>query len=100
MARHDEFILLGDTMADRSSGQGLPDDWSRGTYPARERYYGAETADAHGQGTAGSRPARAADPFGAETADAYGPGNAGPSGAATADRYRAGNADPFVPVDE
>ena len=104
-------------MTDRSSGQGLPDDWSHGSYHARERYYGAEATEAYSPGTAGSGQARASDPFGADTTAAYGPGtagsrqaraadsigaettaaygarNAGPSGAATADRHRSANTD-------
>jgi Domain of unknown function (DUF4282) len=98
-------------MADRSSSQGLPEDWGRGGYAARERYYGAEPTEAHGIGTAGFHRAETADPyrteasrpdeagspgpFGTATADPYGTATADPFGTATADPYGAGNADPF-----
>jgi Domain of unknown function (DUF4282) len=98
-------------MTDRSSSQGLPDDWGPGGHAARELYYGAEPTEAHGIGTAGFHRAGTADPyrteaaradetgstspFGTATASPFGTATAGPFGTATANPYGAGNADPF-----
>jgi len=106
---------MGDTVTDRSSSQGLPDDWSRGSQVGRERYYAAETTDDYGTGAAGSQAARTAgpygtvtarpdsagntDPFGAAPADPYGAGKTDAYGARTATTYGAGKADPVGDVD-
>jgi Domain of unknown function (DUF4282) len=105
---------MGDTMTDRSSSQDLPDDWSRGSYAARDRYYGTDTTDAYGAGTADPHQGKTADRFdagdarpdSAGNADPFGAGTAHPDGVTIADLFgavtagpdSAGNADPFGAV--
>jgi hypothetical protein len=74
-------------MPDRSSDQGLPDDWSHGSYSARGSFPGAGATDAYGAGMAGAQEARAADAFGTSATAAYHSGNA--------DSFRSTTADPF-----
>jgi hypothetical protein len=96
--RHD-LIPPGETMPDRSSSQGLPDDWSHDSYSARGSYPGGEATDAYGAGMAGAQEARAADGHGAAATAAYRTGNADSFRAATADPFadagRFADADPF-----
>ena len=111
-------------MSDRSSHQGLPDDWNHGSHAARGPFSAPETANGYGAGTAGSHRARTADGYGtgpteaygaaatdalgtradtfgvsqtdalAARADSYGAGTAGALGA-RADSYGAGKSDAF-----
>jgi hypothetical protein len=94
--------FLGDTMPDRSSHQGLPDEWNHGSHAARGSFpgdgYGAAPAAADGYGAAadgygaaptGSHRARTADGYGAGPADGYGTGPADGYGAGPADGYGA-----------
>jgi Domain of unknown function (DUF4282) len=74
-------------MPDRSSSQGLPDDWSHGSHSASGSYPGGEVADAYGTGMAGAQQARAADAYGTAATTAYHTGNA--------DSFRAATGDPF-----
>jgi hypothetical protein len=78
-------------MPDRSSGQGLPDDWSHGSHSAREPYPGAGPADTYGGGMAGPPGARAADGYGSAAGANYRTGNA--------DSFRTRPADPFGNAD-
>ena len=78
-------------MPDRSSGQGLPDDWSHGSHSARGPHPGAGAADTYGAGMAGPPGARAADTYGTAATAAYRTGNA--------DSFRTRPADPFVDTD-
>ena len=63
-------------MPDRSSGQGLPDDWSYGSQAARGPYPGAGAADTYRAGMADPPRARAADAYGSAATAAYRTGNA------------------------
>jgi hypothetical protein len=100
--------FLGDTMPDRSSHQGLPDEWNHGSHAARGSFpgdgYGAApaaadgygaAADGYGAAPAGSHRARTADGYGAGPADGYGAGPADGYGAGPADGYGAGPADGY-----
>jgi hypothetical protein len=78
-------------MPDRSSDQGLPDDWSQGSYSARGPYPGTRAADLYGGGMAGPPGARAADAYGVAATAAYRTGNA--------DAFRTRPADPFGDAD-
>jgi Domain of unknown function (DUF4282) len=74
--------FLGDTMPDRSSHQGLPDEWNHGSHAARGSFpadgYAAApgSADGYGAAPAGSHRARPADGYGSGPADGYGTGSA------------------------
>jgi Domain of unknown function (DUF4282) len=103
VACHEEFIPLGDAMSDRSSSQGLPDDWTHGGHAARGQYSGADPSDVYDEGAAGSYRARTADVYGTEATDTYDAGKAEFLGARTAVPYGVAkaqfgtqNADPFV----
>jgi hypothetical protein len=72
-------------MPDRSSSQGLPDDWGRGSHAARGQHSGAVASDAYAPGAVGSYRARTADVYG--SADPFGPANAGPFGTRNADPF-------------
>jgi len=89
-------------MPDRSSSQGWPDDWSRGSHAARGQHSGAAAPDAYAPGAAGPYRARTADIYGTELADAYGAGKPDAFGARPAATYSAGSgvgsADPFGPA--
>ncbi len=80
-------------MPDRSSDQGLPDDWSHGSHAARGPYPGARAADTYGAGMAGSPRARAADAYGTAATAAYRSGDADSFLTKPADPF--GDADPF-----
>jgi hypothetical protein len=113
-------------MLDRSSHEGLPEEWNHGSHAARGPFAfpGSEASDGFGAGTAGSHRARSADGFGAGPTDAYGVAQpealaartdsygvgktdvsrvrpAGAFGAGAADPFgdagRFGDADPFGP---
>jgi hypothetical protein len=73
-------------MPDRSSSQGLPDDWSRDGYAVPGQHSGAGATDGYGAGMAGSHGARATDGYGSAATEAYRTG---------ADAYRARTGDPF-----
>ncbi len=59
-------------MPDRSSHQGLPEDWDHGSHAAREPFGVAGASNGYGAGKAGSHRARTADGYGAEPTAAYG----------------------------
>jgi len=93
-------------MPDRSSHQGLPDDWGHGSHAARGPFSAAGASDGYGAGTAGSHRARTTDGYGTGPTDAFGASGAfdapGASGApntdalgARADSYGAGKTDAF-----
>jgi hypothetical protein len=111
-------------MSDRSSQQGLPDDWNHGSHAARGPFSAPEQSNGYGAGTAGPHPARTADGYGTGPTEAHGAAatdalgtrtdafgvsqtdafgaRADSSGAgladafgARADSYRAGSADAF-----
>jgi Domain of unknown function (DUF4282) len=67
-------------MPDRSSSQGLPEDWNRGSH-ARGQHSAAVASDAYTPGVTGPYRVRTADVYGAEPTDAYGAGMT--NGAAT-----------------
>ena len=81
-------------MPDRPSNQGLPDDWSHGSYSARESVPDGGAADAHDAGTAGTQEARAADAYGTAATAGYHTGNADSSRTTTADPF--GDADRYA----
>jgi hypothetical protein len=85
-------------MLDRSSHEGLPEEWNHGSHAARGPFSfpGPGASDGLGAGAAGSHRARTADgfgtgPLGART-DSYGPGKTDALGART-DSYGAGKTD-------
>jgi hypothetical protein len=87
-------------MTDRSSHEGLPEDWNHGSHAARGPFSGAGASDGYGAGTAGSHRARISDGYGTGSTDAY--GVTGADGAtrsdvlgARADSYEAGKTDAF-----
>lgn len=82
-------------MPDRSSSQGLPDDWNRGSHAARGQHSAAAAADAYPPGETGPYRVRTADIYGTEPADAYGAGKPSAFGARPALTYGGGSADPF-----
>jgi hypothetical protein len=93
--------FLGDTMPDRSSHQGLPDEWNHGSHAARGSFpadgYDAAPgpADGYGAAPAGSHRARPADGYGSGPADGYGSGPADGYGTGSADGYGTGSADGY-----
>jgi len=97
---------------DRSSHEGLPEEWNHGSHAARGPFPfpGPGASDGLGAGAAGSHRARTADGFGTGPTDAYGaakpealgarPDSYGPAktdtlGARPAGAFGAGAADPF-----
>jgi hypothetical protein len=81
-------------MPDRPSNQGLPDDWSHGSYSARGSFPGGGAADAHDAEMAGTQEARAADAYGTAATASYHTGNADSSRTTTADPF--GDADRYA----
>ena len=81
-------------MPDRPSSQGLPDDWSHGSYPARGSFPGGDVTGAYDAGMAGPQEARAADAYGTAATAAYRTGNADSPRATTADPF--GDADRYA----
>jgi len=88
-------------MPDRSSHQGLPEDWNHGSHAARGPFWPAGAPNGHGAGKAGSHRARTADGHGTgptaddalgSRAESYGTGN-GEAFGARADAYGAGSTD-------
>ena len=98
-------------MPDRSSHQGLPEEWNPGGHAARDPFSGPGASDGYGAGTGGSHRSRATDGYGTSAADAFGAADADalgaradPYGAAAAkadalgarpDAYGVANADPL-----
>ena len=74
-------------MPDRPSNQGLPDDWSHGSYSARGSVPGGAAADAHDAGMAGTQEPGAADAYGTAATAGYHTGNADSSRTTTADPF-------------
>jgi hypothetical protein len=85
-------------MPDRSSHQGLPDDWSHGSHAARGPFSTAGASDGYGAGATGSHRARTADGYGTGPTNAFGAAKTDALGA-RADSYGAGAADPFGGAD-
>ena len=90
-------------MPDRSSHQGLPEDWNHGSHAAREPFWPAGAPNGHGAGKAGSHRARTADGHGTgptaddalgSRAESYKTGN-GEAFGARADEYGAGRTDTY-----
>jgi hypothetical protein len=96
-------------MPDRSSHQGLPEEWNHGSHAARGPFSAPTTSDGFGNGTAGSHRGRSSDGNGTGPNDVYGAGTADHFGSrgesfgssqrdplgARADSYGAGTADGF-----
>jgi hypothetical protein len=99
-------------MLDRSSHEGLPEEWNHGSHAARGPFPfpGPGASDGLGAGAAGSHRARTADGFGTGPTDAYGaakpealgartdsygPAKTDTLGARPAGAFGAGAADPF-----
>jgi Domain of unknown function (DUF4282) len=59
-------------MSDRSSHQGLPDDWNHGSHAARGPFSAPEQSNGYGAGTAGPHPATTADGYGTGPTEAHG----------------------------
>lgn len=83
-------------MPDRSSSQGLPDEWSRGNHAARGQHSSGGTANGYGARTTGSHRAGADGGFGGPATEEYRTGNsdayltrmaASPFGTANADPF-------------
>ncbi len=75
-------------MPDRSSHQGLPEDWNHGSHAAREPFWPAGAPNGHGAGKAGSHRAR--------TADGHGTGpTADDALGSRAESYKTGNGEAF-----
>jgi hypothetical protein len=91
-------------MPDRSSYQGLPEDWNHGSHAARGPFSAPETANGYGAEPTGSHRARPADAYLTRPADVHSAATADALGARE-DSYGAadpfGHADPFGarPVD-
>jgi hypothetical protein len=79
-------------MLDRSSHEGLPEEWNHGSHAARGPFPGPEASDGSGAGAASSHWARSADGLGTGPTDAYGAFGAGVVEART-DTYGAGKTD-------
>jgi Domain of unknown function (DUF4282) len=79
-------------MLDRSSHEGLPEEWNHGSHAARGPLSGPGASDGFGAGAAGSHRAISVDGFGAGPTDAYGAGKPDALGART-DTYSAGTTD-------
>jgi Domain of unknown function (DUF4282) len=100
-------------MQDRSSHQGLPEEWNHGSHAARGPFSGSVASDGYGAATAGSHRARTADGSGTGPTDAYRAAEtdaleartgsdgarADAFGVRPADTYGAGAADPFGDAD-
>jgi Domain of unknown function (DUF4282) len=82
-------------MPDRSSHQGLPDEWNHGSHASRGPFSTAGASDGYGAVGAGSHRARPADGYGPGPADGYGTGPADGYGTGPLDVYGAGQADPL-----
>jgi hypothetical protein len=92
-------------MPDRSSHQGLPDEWNHGSHAAPGPFSGPGASDGYGAGTGGSHRARGTDGYAGGAADALGATGAdalgvradayGSGSGAFGVRYGAGAADPF-----
>ena len=59
-------------MPDRSSHQGLPEEWNHGSHAARGSFSAGGTADGYGAAPAGLHRGRTADGYGTGPADTYG----------------------------
>ena len=81
-------------MPDRSSHQGPPEEWNRGSHAARGPFSAPAESDGYSNGTTGSHRARSAEGPGTGPADAYGAAAADPL-RSRADSFGAGQADPF-----
>jgi hypothetical protein len=85
-------------MPDRSSYQGLPEDWNHGSHTAREPFSAPETVNGYGAEPTGSHRARPADAYMTRPADVHSAATADALGARE-DAYGAadpfGHADPF-----
>ena len=83
-------------MPDRSSHQGLPDEWNPGSHAARDPFSGPEAPDGYGAGAGGSHRSRATDGYGTGATDAFGAADADALGG-RADAYGAAapKADPL-----
>jgi hypothetical protein len=79
-------------MLDRSSHEGLPEEWNHGSHAARGRFPGPGASDGFGAEAAGSHRARTADGFGTGPTAAYGAAKPDALGART-DSYGAGKTD-------
>jgi hypothetical protein len=91
-------------MPDRSSHQGPPEEWNRGSHAARGPFSAPTESDGYSNGTAGSHRARTADGHGTGPTDAYGATPADPLGTGAdsfgafgirADSHGAGATDAF-----
>jgi hypothetical protein len=82
------------SMPDRSSHQGLPEDWGHGSHTARGPFSAPGSADGYGAAATGSHRARAADGYGTGPADAFGTAKPDALGA-RADSYGPGKTDAF-----
>jgi hypothetical protein len=80
------------SMPDRSSHQGLPEEWNPASHAARAAQHPGETSDGFGAGTAGSHRVRNADGY-----DAFGTG-ADPSDVSWAEAFGTRSGDPFGPA--
>jgi hypothetical protein len=78
-------------MPDRSSHQGLPEEWNHGSHAARGPQHPAETSDGFGAGMAGSHRVRNADGY-----DGFGAG-AEPPDVSWAEAFGTRSGDPFGP---
>jgi len=89
-------------MPDRSSHQGLPEDWNHGSHAARGPFGAAGASNGYGAGKAGSHRARAADGYDTGPTAAYGAPKTdalGTSFGARADGYGAVRTDASRPAD-
>ena len=81
-------------MPDRSSDQGLPEEWNHGSHAARGPFSAPTAANGSGNGTAGTHRARPSDGHGTGPTEAYGAGPADPLGS-RADSYGASTINGF-----
>jgi hypothetical protein len=86
-------------MPDRSSHQGLPDEWNHGSHAARESFSATGASDGYGAAATGAHRARSADGYGTGPTDTYGAAQADAFGVRPAGTYGTGAADPFGDAD-
>jgi hypothetical protein len=105
-ARHDFLIRWERSMPDRSSHQGLPDEWNHGSHAAPGPFSGAGSADGYGASATGAHRARTADGYGTGPNEIYGVAQADALGVRPdtfvvrpTGTYGTGAADPFGDAD-
>jgi hypothetical protein len=95
VARHEELIPWERSMPDRSSHQGLPEEWSHGSHAARRPFSPNGSSETYSAASAGSHRARTTDGYVSGPADTHGATQTDGYGIRSASTYSTGAADPF-----